>query len=620
MSQLEISGGVAGSTNGDRPERRPGTRVKLPVNVDDREGYLWFPLRSIPDDATIITADLQVAAHGDWGGEHVVTARRVTEKWDPDTLTWDTRPGVGGVASTATVTDLVDGETFTLDVTTHVAAWVDGTSRNRGLRITTDDTTVRYLRSFTGTGPKPLLLVDYVIGAVPPADLSPDGGAVSVSHPQLTFDVDDDTIAVRVEIASDEAFADIVFDSGLVASTVGVLELAETAYTGIAADATIYWRAYAENTLGISEASDIATTSRVAKPTVTITSPTGDPALVADPTPPIVWDAPGQVAWRATINHPDGRRETSGWHTGDDNVWTPEDPLVVAHGEATIGRPIVRGNTATATIEVRDDVDRVATQGDPTHASAQVTYQLEYSAATTVAHAISANQKPAEPWVRLSWSSATVPDRWAIERDGAIVARVDAADVLASTASGQHVFELTDHTAPPRLEHTWRVLAVTETAGADDIEDTGPQVTMTPLISGVWLWHPDTGEDLVLAGSDDVGAVLSETSVIHTPLDADAFVRTFSQRGYTGTHTAPLENILGRYAHDEYQTALLWREDAAAGQVFRLVWGAVNIPVVLHGLNVVPVRRGHPGRPRYTLSLSFIEQTSAAGRRAARDG
>jgi hypothetical protein len=62
-----------------------------------------------------------------------VDLKPVLEAWNEQTVTWNTRPGVGSIAASYTMTD--GFETLSFDVTDLVKGWVDGSIMNFGLEL-----------------------------------------------------------------------------------------------------------------------------------------------------------------------------------------------------------------------------------------------------------------------------------------------------------------------------------------------------------------------------------------------------------------------------------------------------------------------------------------------------
>src|SRR5205085_10817287 len=130
-----------------------------------------------------------------------------------------------------------------------------------------------------------------------------------------------------------------------------------------------------------------------AKTTATITSPG---ATTGDKTPPTTWTAPGQVAWRARLLKADGTELADSEHTnGTGQEWTPDKGLKRV------------GDGGRYEVRVWDNVDRVATPGDPVEAIATFDFTLVANDAAPGVEARSAVVEAPSPVVRPDWASAT---------------------------------------------------------------------------------------------------------------------------------------------------------------------------------------------------------------------
>lgn len=587
---VALTNGVDAFTDSARPNKPLGGPARLPIG-DGNRVWLWFPHRNLPAKAVITAAELEVSPYADWPGVRNLTVAAPAAGWDPQDLTHQNSPAVGAALATAAVGGVAGSALVIPGLAALVQSWVNGSTRNRGIRLVSDEGVKRHLRGFDGPAPKPRLVVTYEVPPDPPTELHPDGSAVSVAKPHLTFRVPPGTTAIQVQVATDAAFTNILHDSGTIDRTVGVYDLDTSSWAaGVALGQTVFWRAKVVNGVGTSAWSEVATFPRAAKTVITFTSPG---ASGSDRNPPVTWTAPGQVERRVvtTISGPAGGpfrtplRHDTGWKATAATNFTP--PITA----------IADGDEIRYEVQVVDGVDRAATKGDPVEVTATHTYQFNYLAAgLPVADDLTLlDPTPWAPWVHLQIDpGVNLPDEWAFERDGLIVAQVDVTQL-----------EWTDFTADAQREHTWRVLAVV----AGEISNTGPTVTHTPTISGVWIGDPETGDDVLVTGRDEVNAVLSQITVIHEPLDQPAFVRTFSQLGYRGDHSGHLDNVYGRLADVDAATLLRFRNEAAQGKHHRVAWASHNIEAALHDVDVSGRRTAPtPGKPRHQCYFGLIQQ------------
>jgi hypothetical protein len=115
--------------HGRRPERR-----------DDNDAYLRFPgLANLLAGASVTSASLEVFPYWQGGDAEAASATwlgRVTADWDPQSLTWNTRPSSTDEAATFETTQ---GAWSGMDVSTYVADVVAGTAPDYGLVLHAND-------------------------------------------------------------------------------------------------------------------------------------------------------------------------------------------------------------------------------------------------------------------------------------------------------------------------------------------------------------------------------------------------------------------------------------------------------------------------------------------------
>lgn len=568
------------SVQSAKPAKAFGQLATVPLKANEMTGVFRAAIpEDVPDNAIVTLAEIVQFTRESWTGAVVFSASRQADPWSVSKVTWNNRPAiVSGTTKSVTVTSPAVGDEFRINVTDHAQAFVSGLADNRGWRISTDAGTARDVYGATAGKNKPYLYLEYVIPGDAPTALVPDGAAVSIAKPTLSFAVADDTISIQVQIDGNADGVSVTFDSGEVPSTVGLLDLSTTAYAGISTGATTFWRARAKGPLGWSDYSDWATLTRIAKPTVTITSPG---ATTGDKTPPITWTAAGQVTWRARLLRTDGTvLDDSDPTTSDDTEWVPEKGLKKV---GAIGRAHVR---------VWDDEDRVATPGDPIYAEAYFDFELVAIDDAPGADFLTVTQDGPSPVVRLAWAGA-VPDNWRPTRDD---------DWLDDVLEGA-VMEYLDYTAAPNRQHVYQVLAVTD---LDEVSPNGPTATILTRPAGAWLMHPGT-DSRVLILDEDIQTAMPERAVLHNPLGDGAPIR---RRSGTPPPSGTLTGLLlESYAGDDYDPATmaataLGFKKASQGRVYRLAWGTWNIPVTIGDLQVSPVTINDAG-PAFSISFSW---------------
>jgi len=135
------------------------------VGSDTRISYLWFNLDPIPEDATILSADLELYLAGiaPADGTTRTRLRAVNDRWSENTLTWDSRPGL---SSTNLDSVTVDGapQWFSWSADGLVSDWVGGARANHGLAVIADGfSALAQFRSKDGASPRrqPRLCVNW---------------------------------------------------------------------------------------------------------------------------------------------------------------------------------------------------------------------------------------------------------------------------------------------------------------------------------------------------------------------------------------------------------------------------------------------------------------------------
>jgi hypothetical protein len=109
-----------------------------PDNGADRRGLVRFDLSAIPANATITSATLYLYENGNKTGQ-ATYIYRVTSSWNESTVTWDSWSTPGGDFDSGTAYFAYLPEQgncmVTLDLSSLVAKWTDGTYPNHGLLL-----------------------------------------------------------------------------------------------------------------------------------------------------------------------------------------------------------------------------------------------------------------------------------------------------------------------------------------------------------------------------------------------------------------------------------------------------------------------------------------------------
>lgn len=525
---------------------------------------------SLPAGSTITSAKLRVNQTGTWSGSNTLFAQRNFASWT-NKATWNTKPALGDTAHSQTQSGTTPGTWWEIDVTADVQGFLAGTKNNWGWSLYTTSTTRRNVRGSTSPTYIPYLFVEYELPAKTPTDLSPQGGAVSVAKPVLTFTTGGSTVAVQVQIDATQDAVSPGFDSGTVAATAGVLDLSATAYAGLADGSTTSWRARHQTSYGWSAWSAWVTFSRADLESLSLDNPG---TTSSDPTPPFEWTFGGtQTAWQADLTSADAGRSpvSSGRVSGAETAWTP--PASPRGAVPTVG------STGTARIRVWDDVVRVATPGAPTYSEDTVVFSVAFDGTVDPMDTLIVSQTPDSPGVILAGTRAAgTPDEVGILRDGVLVARLVGTDVFTGTA-----FAWTDWSAPMNVETTYTVTPIVNGAFADG----GPTVTVTPKCKGLWLVNSETDVAAVLWGQDPGQWARADIATEHRTTDGNIVRRRLSRPPVNGTISGDIINALAFDAQDVVDALETFAVEDA-GTTYRLIAGRLNLEVIVGNILVTP--------------------------------
>jgi hypothetical protein len=543
----------------------------------------------IPAGATITSAILTFTQHGAQSGSVTLTVQRQSTAWTVSKATWTNRGNVGGTAVTPPAkTSAADLTLWAFDVTVDVQAFIAAQVSNYGWRLsTTSSTALSYFGSSASIN-QPTLTITYLVPGDPPIGLTPSGNqATSLAKPVLTFQAPPDTTQVNVQIDADMN-TPYDFDSGDINSTSGFVDTSTTAWAGLTAGgASLYWRARVKSSLGYSGFSAWAQMRRVAKPTVTITSPG---ATSDDTTPPVVWSTTGtQVSWRVIITNSKGQTVAdSGQIVGTDTTWTP--PKTVA----------TDGQQATVEVRIWDNIDRVATQGDPVYANALLTFTVQGVGTVAAATTMTATKdNTGLPLVTITATRGTAPDSWQVWRDdGAGPASI--ATALTSPLSYQ------DWTADPNKAHTYFAVPFINGTGRGLTTGAVPKQTVTPTVRGIWLVDPaNPTARAVIWGQDTGDFDATELAVIHQPLAGPPVRRVSYRPPLSGSVTGELVDV-GSLTADA-QIAVLY-DMKGNDRDLRLVLGDRNLLVRIGDLLVHPTPDSNDASRHSLVSFTWWEQ------------
>lgn len=561
--------------------------------------YLSMPI-NLPAGTVVMSAKLQIPVHDRWVAQ-TATLKAVADPWSVSSLTWNNKPAVltvgSGISAAVTTGAVADGSWVEIDVTAMVQQIVNGRP-NYGFRLESSQSgsPSALIRGFeSGYESWTLDLVTseapFVATAVAPQ------GVISLSKWVAQVDEVDALAAIRVQV---DAAADSVspdFDSGAVATTEPVLDLAATAYAGLADGASTYWRAQVTTLDGESSGwSDWVQVTRHVKATMTLSSPSGTDLWDASPSIDASLTPAGSstTRWQVIVldgNDPTDVRYDSGSKltgaTLDHNIWADwKNP------------PFPKDGPYRIIVRAWDRSDRVSSIGDPTYIETVRDVTLSVKAGQTPPTTLTATPAAGDgyPEVVLSWTRAADPDRFDVLRDGVRIAEVDVDDARVSPG----VWEWSDDGAPAWQEATYTVRAVTNSEQSAD----SPAAVVTVEVTGVWL--RSTFGDVMLAADDiDNFAQTDKRTTIELPYRAEDVDIITAVSGVSGTY----KGFLSSYDGDvDAARVILEQIRRHPDQSVRLVAATLNADVYLRGLSVTPSSDIIPDRNRrHTVSFGFFE-------------
>lgn len=115
-------------------------------SVQNRRAFAQFSLSSIPAASTITSATLKLYMYTAPSASRTIEARTVSANWTESGITWSNQPAAAAAATTSTATGTTANVWLQWDVTSDVAAFLNGTKTNYGWRLgdlTEDSSTAR---------------------------------------------------------------------------------------------------------------------------------------------------------------------------------------------------------------------------------------------------------------------------------------------------------------------------------------------------------------------------------------------------------------------------------------------------------------------------------------------
>lgn len=508
-------------------------QVRADTTSHGRRGFLYFN-RPFEWGQSLTTLKLHLYSAGMAAGTRTLTGTLVAAPgFDKgiSAVTWNNQPAVGtavAVAQTATV----DPTEWILDFTTAAQTLSDAGKGWFGFRLVIDNDATSKIYSSYALEWRPWLEVAVNDAPEQPTLLVPDGGVVSLLKTWVRCDFtdlagDQTMSAIQVQLdALAGGFGTPDFDSGTVLTDSPQLDLSTTAWAGLTAGSSIYWRARVrDGTNKWSPYSDPAQFTRQNKSTVTITNPPVS-GLVTEFTPPITWTFGGtQTGFRVIVERianvtglPDTVVHDSEFISGTALSYTLPVGVLTEDGQSYRVR-----------VRVHDQYDRENLPGDPPYVEATRTFTVTTGATTPVSSLAAVGQTvygEKSPFVKLTWTRATMPDSYTIKRDGKVVdADIDPAELLVSGTN----YAWTDYGARPNVSHTWKVQANVTGVNSTDVS----VVTSVVDVPGVWLYDNDLENMILITGTDPGTWEMPENAAEHQVVNSNRPIRvTAGQYGW----------------------------------------------------------------------------------------
>jgi hypothetical protein len=551
-------------------------------------GLLYMP-GGFPRGAVIVSATLHLYTRDAFAASTTITLKRLTQKWSSSGVNYTNRPTVTSTGSVAvTKASGTANQRWDFDVTAHMQLLADGTLFT-GWQIESNTTAYTVVHSSQATGSaapyKPVLEVTYSDAPDAPSTLAPSGNrVVSLAKPTLRFNFHDTVAstalqAVQVQINATNSWGAPSFDSGTVLTSDAELDLAATAYAGLADGSSTWWRVRVQDGAGVWSAwSAGAQFTRRTKGTLTITNPPVS-GTISEPTPPITWTFTGrtQTAWSLTVTSDDytDRLYESGKRTNTDT----------AH---TLPAGILKDDVSYAVhVRIWDEYSRESTPGDTPYQYAFRDFTYDYDATVNPVTSFTVTDLAPVPGVKLAWSRATAPDSFVVRRNGGIAeSGLLPGDLLVSGTNYEYVPQ---HPGDPWKSTTWSVHAVVN--GKTSTPNPSAAITIKP--QGIWLRDVDRDLKFMLLGREEGSWTMGEEAETHAPVGASHAIRiTQALRGHEGSVSGVL--MAGPGGTLDAQVAAFYAMKSTPGRTYMLTGRRLNIPVVVGRLSLLPVAKPDP--------------------------
>jgi len=557
------------------PIGSPGTLALQNTANAAQRVLIRVPIDQIPVGAVVTAANVQFWVAAVKSGATPIRILPINPAWK-SSVTWNNRPALGAVITTISVTSPVVDTLYSFPVT----AWANSRSRN-GLEIDTTLTTAIKLRGSSAAINKPVMVVDYYTPNSQPVGLSPQGGAVSVPTPILSYTGDQDMDHQQIQYSADGTVPGITFDTGSIPATSG--RYVPTAGAPVLSSGQVaYWRVMTTGGGGTSPWSPWVSYSYQPIVNPVIVNP---PSTTDDGSPAVTWTVADQVSWQAELHEGSNVLSKSVWDVDSTTRdWTPSKGVPVPGGHGLV---VVRTTDSIS--------PRVAAENAPVWSYTEKAFDTVHTGTGPVVTNLEVEVDDPIP-VITGHRSLGIPDQISLWRDGVSVPIWDADGVPQKWASAVDFFDggtldfaIKDYTANPRQPHRWSVL--TKVGGITS--GIGSEVVATYSTGSVWMVDPRTGKQIEIFGNDDVPVVsqlTEEGSVLHTPVHGDLVVEPVRRRLMRTTRSGGIEGLV---LNDDENTLNAWALNDSALK-YRLIFGKVNWPIIFGDYSPTDVFYPHP--------------------------
>lgn len=520
-----------------------------------------------------LVVDSPLYGHAGEGGNPAasVTIAPVTERWQAGRLTWGSTEPKGGPAVdtsrqvTINLPAAAEGELVTFPgLAPMVRAVADGTEYH-GFRITTTSTTaLTFAASDSGL---PSFELDVILSELTdaPTNLAPDGGAVPLQRPVLSWEVDDQTarqIQVDTPAVGEEpdGFSPD-FDTDMETSVSQEFDLAASSHTPVG-PGSHFWRVAVPGDDGLPDWSDWAEFTVAALPGLVVDSPVGP---FGDPSPTVVAHlATGTLDhWRVMVTGPNRAdvRVDSGRQTG---------PLSFEVPEMVQGRRVVETG-GWIYIEAHDTTDRAVAVGAPDYSFAWVEIVLsDTNVIAPVESLLVAPEAQGDPRNRWRWQRNEAADAWLLGQGDTILRRLDPSEV--NVIAGFYDFLDSGEVQPLRPHDLW----VKAVEGQGSSEPTVRR-DQSHAVSGLWI-IPDGGEPIVVQGTEVGGFIETERRATFEPLRGPSIDIIYDANpGRTGNFVGVVSTAYGTDVWAMLDRLKALRQSPT--RLARMVWGSQTMKV-----------------------------------------